>query len=113
MKYGEYLKDRQSKLPAEWKVGRSSRPLRSGTFITLGDAFLQDQWIDYSGLKGLIKAQVESGSTGPAAYSPRTTSLTVQRYNNKSNNNEEAFFKLLEANVSYSGTECSWGDGPT
>lgn len=43
--------------------------------------------------------QVEQGSTGQAAYSPRTTSLTVERYKNTNSNSDEAFFKKYEANV--------------
>jgi len=74
MKFGKYLETKQK---PEWK----------------------DHYVDYSGLKDLIKAQADQGSSGQAAYSPRTTSLTVQRYNNKSNTNEEAFFKKLEADV--------------
>lgn len=61
---------------------------------------LQEHYVDYSGLKDLIKAQVDQGTTGQVAYSPRTTSLTIQRYNNKNNSSEEAFFKKLESDVS-------------
>ena len=72
---------------------------------------MQEHYIDYSGLKDLIKAQADQGTNGQMSYSPRTTSLTIQRYNNKSNRSEEAFFKKLEADVGGGGCmRCAaWG----
>lgn len=74
MKYGKYL---DSKKRPEW-----------GEF-----------YIDYKGLKDLIKACAAEAETGETHFSPRTTSLTVQRYNYKKDSAEERFFTKLEAEV--------------
>jgi|LauGreSBDMM110SN_4_FD.fasta_scaffold164853_1 hypothetical protein len=120
MKFGKYLETKQK---PEWKVDPSLEVLSTPYKSCHGPPTLmvgiehvlnlhvcchrrrvsQDHYVDYSGLKDLIKAQADQGSSGQAAYSPRTTSLTVQRYNNKSNTNEEAFFKKLEADVRLTG----------
>ncbi|MEW5316474.1 MAG: hypothetical protein WDW38_007846 [Sanguina aurantia] len=60
-------------------------------------------YIDYSGLKDIIKsAQEQASKSGGdvAAFSPRTTSLSVQRYNqNKGGGAAEMFFTKLEQDV--------------
>ena len=59
----------------------------------------RDKYLDYSQLKHHIKdaaARLESGSDG-AAFSPRTTSLSVSRKPN--DNPEEEFFNKLEDEV--------------
>jgi SPX domain protein involved in polyphosphate accumulation len=74
MKYGKYI---ASKVKKEWA----------------------EFYIDYKGLKDLIKECLDEADTaGEAAFSPRTTSLTVQRYNTK-DSSQERFFKLLERDV--------------
>mmetsp|Transcript_27459 Transcript_27459/g.50674 ORF Transcript_27459/g.50674 Transcript_27459/m.50674 type:complete len:739 (-) Transcript_27459:23-2239(-) len=75
MKYGKYI---ESKIKPEWS----------------------DFYIDYKGLKDLIKACQEEAQrgTGGVAFSPRTTSLTVQRYQSK-DSGQEKFFKKLETDV--------------
>jgi SPX domain protein involved in polyphosphate accumulation len=76
MKYGKYI---ESKVKAEW----------------------QDYYIDYKGLKDLIKkCQKEAETAGEASFSPRTTSLTVQRYSNTKDSSQELFFRRLERDVS-------------
>lgn len=77
MKYGKYI---ESKVKPEWK----------------------DYYIDYKGLKDLIKACQKEAETGEASFSPRTTSLTVQRYNNTKDSSQELFFRRLERDVSSS-----------
>lgn len=42
-------------------------------------------------------AEVENG--GETSFSPRTTSLTVQRYNARKDTSEETFFTKLEQEV--------------
>eukprot|EP00198_Chlamydomonas_reinhardtii_P008320 XP_001697657.1 predicted protein [Chlamydomonas reinhardtii] len=74
MKYGKYI---ESKVKPEWK----------------------DYYIDYKGLKDLIKACQKEAETGEASFSPRTTSLTVQRYNNTKDSSQELFFRRLERDV--------------
>lgn len=64
-----------------------------------------DKYVDYKSLKDLIKAAVKQlEEAGPQAYSPRTTSLTVQRAMDGRDNAEETFFKLLEAEVDKIGS---------
>lgn len=62
----------------------------------------QEHYIDYKGLKDLIKA-CQSETTETTSFSPRTTSLTIQRYNNKKDSAEERFFAKLEQDVSHMG----------
>jgi hypothetical protein len=51
-------------------------------------------------LQDLIKeAQVEAEKGGESAFSPRTTSLTVQRVANKKEGASERFFHKLEDEV--------------
>lgn len=77
MKYGKHLETRKNPAWAEY-------------------------YIDYAGLKDLIKAATEETKSGDtAAFSPRTTSLTVQRYNNSKGSSEERFFTKLEQDVSW------------
>jgi SPX domain protein involved in polyphosphate accumulation len=76
MQFGKYLEEKQR---AEWK----------------------DYYVDYKCLKDLIKEaarqQEEAGVAG--GYSPRTTSLTVQRAMDSRDSAEEQFFRRLEAEV--------------
>jgi hypothetical protein len=60
------------------------------------------RYIDYKALKDLIKAQATDveGGNGETSFSPRTTSLTVQRYKNSKDSVEERFFTKLEQDVS-------------
>jgi hypothetical protein len=58
---------------------------------------LKDEYIDYGALKELINACAEDSGSG--SFSPRTTSLTVQRYKTNKDSAEERFFTLLEAQV--------------
>ncbi|KAF5830825.1 VTC domain-containing protein [Dunaliella salina] len=74
MKYGQHL---ESKRRDEWK----------------------DYYIDYKGLKDLIKACAHEAETGEASFSPRTTSLTIARYNNRTDSAEEKFYTKLEGEV--------------
>ncbi|GIL87349.1 hypothetical protein Vretifemale_15424 [Volvox reticuliferus] len=75
MKYGKYI---ESKVKAEWL----------------------EYYIDYKGLKDLIKkCQKEAETAGEASFSPRTTSLTVQRYSNTKDSSQELFFRRLERDV--------------
>jgi SPX domain protein involved in polyphosphate accumulation len=75
MKFGKYLQD---KARPEWRQA----------------------YVDYKGLKDLIKeAAADAATTGETSFSPRTTSLTVQRVNNKKDSASERFFKQLEAEV--------------
>jgi glycerophosphodiester phosphodiesterase len=75
MKFGKYL---ESKQRPEWVK----------------------YYVNYKGLKDLIKqAQQESEKAGEASFSPRTTSLTVQRVSNKKDSASERFFKGLEEQV--------------
>jgi hypothetical protein len=73
MKFGKYL---DSKCKPEWR----------------------DFYLDYKKLKDLIKSSA-SLTEGAAAYSPRTTSLTVVRSNNTKEAAEEKFFLTLETEV--------------
>ncbi|PSC73528.1 ABC transporter C family member 2 isoform A [Micractinium conductrix] len=60
------------------------------------------QYLDYKGLKDEIKAAAEDARKldDPAlSYSPRTTSLTVQRRAAQRDSAEERFFRKLEAEV--------------
>lgn len=83
MKFGKYLKEKER---AEW----------SG------------QYVDYGALKDLIKLaakeQEEKGLGDVTSYSPRTTSLTVLRGENKRDTAEEMFFRKLEEEVDKIGT---------
>lgn len=76
MKFGKYLED---KLRPDWR----------------------EYYLDYKSLKDLIKssAALNAQSAGGAAYSPRTTSLTVVRSNNNKERAEEQFFLKLESEV--------------
>lgn len=60
----------------------------------------KEAYIDYKGLKECIKACVQQAETGEASFSPRTTSLTIARYNNQNDSAEERFFTKLEGEVS-------------
>ena len=58
--------------------------------------------MDYKALKDLIKesvAELERDETSRLSFSPRTTSLTVQRADRGSRNSEENFFERLEREV--------------
>ena len=60
------------------------------------------QYLDYKGLKDLIKNASEQAAVqhDPAlSFSPRTTSLTVQRRAAQRDSAEEQFFRKLEAEV--------------
>ena len=62
----------------------------------------EEHYIDYHGLKELIKAAAaQSAAVGHnVAFSPRTTSLTVQRGQSLNKNNAELdFFNKLDAEV--------------
>lgn len=77
MKYGKYI---ETKRKQEWN----------------------DHYIDYKGLKDLIKAyavESEANNGETTNFSPRTTSLTIQRYKNKKDNAEERFYNKLEQEV--------------
>ena len=76
MKFGKYL---TQKLNPAWQAG----------------------YLDYGSLKELIKeAGRESDTVGSIAFSPRETSLSVQRVTKDAA--EERFFTVLEAEVSAS-----------
>jgi SPX domain protein involved in polyphosphate accumulation len=76
MKFGKYL-EKQAK--EEWR------------------AF----YLDYKGLKDLIKDSAKQAeASGPTAFSPRTTSLSIVRANRLTDAAEERFFQKLEAEVS-------------
>lgn len=75
MKFGKYL-DKQAK--EEWR----------------------SFYLDYKGLKDLIKESARQAETsGPAAFSPRTTSLSIVRAARQTDAAEERFFQKLEAEV--------------
>jgi len=60
----------------------------------------QASYIDYKGLKDLIKESAKEAETsGPTAFSPRTTSLSIARAAKKADASEERFFQKLEAEV--------------
>lgn len=46
---------------------------------------------------------------GDTSFSPRTTSLTIARYNNKKDSAEERFFAKLEQDVSQAGARTLQG----
>lgn len=76
MKYGKYI---ESKVKKEW----------------------DEHYIEYKALKDLIKeCQKEAEIAGETSFSPRTTSLTVQRYANQKDSYHEKFFRKLEHDVS-------------
>ena len=59
-----------------------------------------DAYLDYKGLKDLIKASAaELEQQGVVSFSPRTTSLTVQKHADARDSAEEQFFRKLEAEV--------------
>ena len=73
---------------------------------------MRTQWrqhyVDYKLLKDLIKESVtelERDEAGRLSFSPRTTSLTVQRPDRGSRNSEEFFFDHLEKEVRDAPTE--------
>eukprot|EP00887_Chlorella_sp_A99_P007158 scaffold2.g7158.t1 len=75
MKFGKYLEE---KARAEWA----------------------DKYLAYKALKDLIKRSAEEhANAGTLSFSPRTTSLTVQRAADKRDSAEEKFFARLEAEV--------------
>jgi len=75
MKFGKYL-EKQAK--EEW----------------------QPFYLDYKGLKDLIKESAKEAETsGPTAFSPRTTSLSIVRAAKKADASEERFFQKLEVEV--------------
>ena len=85
MKFGKYLDQRQN---PQWKA----------------------HYIDYKVLKDLIKAAAEQAAANGhnVAFSPRTTSLTVQRGRPLNKTNAELdFFSQLDAEVS----RCALMDG--
>ena len=62
----------------------------------------RNNYVDYKLLKDLIKeslAEVERDENDRVSFSPRTTSLTVQRPNRGKLNAEEEFFAKLEEQV--------------
>jgi len=78
MKFGKYLEEN---LRHEWR----------------------SNYVDYKLLKDLIKeslAETERDENARLSFSPRTTSLTVQRPNRGKLNSEEEFFAKLEEQVS-------------
>eukprot|EP00798_Chlamydomonas_sp_ICE-L_P020547 gene20547-27337_t len=56
-------------------------------------------YLDYKGLKTLIKESANDVDGSISNFSPRTTSLTVQKFGNKKNSAEECFFAKLEQDV--------------
>jgi SPX domain protein involved in polyphosphate accumulation len=75
MQFGKYLEEKQR---PEWR----------------------EYYVDYKCLKDLIKeAARQQEEAGVSAYSPRTTSLTVQRAMDSRDSAEEHFFRKLEAEV--------------
>ncbi|PSC71737.1 VTC domain-containing [Micractinium conductrix] len=63
-----------------------------------------EQYVDYKALKDLIKASaVEEATAGVQSFSPRTTSLTVQRSADRRDSAEERFFQTLEGEVEKCG----------
>lgn len=57
-------------------------------------------YLDYKGLKDLIKeSATEAATSGPTAFSPRTTSLSIARAGRKADASEERFFQKLEQEV--------------
>ncbi|EFN52611.1 hypothetical protein CHLNCDRAFT_58814 [Chlorella variabilis] len=79
MKFGKYVLEKQR---AEWS----------------------DQYVDYKGLKDLIKeSAAEEATAGVQSFSPRTTSLTVQRAADRRDSAEERFFQKLESEVDKCG----------
>ncbi|GAB4819711.1 hypothetical protein N2152v2_006757 [Parachlorella kessleri] len=76
MKFGKYLEE---KARPEWR----------------------DNYLDYKALKDLIKESAsEDAAVGVGVnYSPRTTSLSVQRAADRRDSAEERFFRRLEAEV--------------
>lgn len=67
---------------------------------------MRPQWrynyVDYKLLKDLIKAslaELEGDDNARLSFSPRTTSLTVQRANRGRKSSEEEFFEILEQQV--------------
>lgn len=77
MKFGKYL-EKQAK--NEWR----------------------DFYLDYKRLKDLIKDSAkEAETTGPAAFSPRTTSLSIVRAAKQADASEEKFFQTLETEVRF------------
>lgn len=82
MKYGKYI---DSKTKKEWA----------------------EHYIEYKALKDLIKeCQKEAEIAGETSFSPRTTSLTVQRYANQKDSFHEKFFRKLELDVSLEARMC-------
>lgn len=75
MKFGNYL---EKKAREEWR----------------------GYYLDYKGLKDLIKESAKEAETsGPTAFSPRTTSLSIVRANKSTDAAEERFFQKLENEV--------------
>lgn len=63
-----------------------------------------EQYVDYKALKDLIKeSAAEEATAGVTNFSPRTTSLTVQRAADRRDSAEERFFQKLEAEVEKCG----------
>ena len=60
-----------------------------------------DQYLNYSELKKLIKGAVteHNANVSGISFSPRTTSLSVQRPNTAVRTKEDDFFASLEAEV--------------
>ncbi len=57
-------------------------------------------YLDYAALKDLIKDSAKQAETaGPAAFSPRTTSLSIARANKQTDAAEERFFQKLQSEV--------------
>lgn len=74
---------------------------------------LRPQWrqhyVDYKALKDLIKdsvSELERDESVRLSFSPRTTSLTVQRPTSRSKNSEEEFYEVLEQEVELPGPTC-------
>eukprot|EP00775_Hariotina_reticulata_P007348 gene7348-7559_t len=60
----------------------------------------RSQYLDYKGLKDLIKESAKEAETsGPTAFSPRTTSLSIVRASKQADAAEERFFQKLEIEV--------------
>ena len=77
MKFGKYLEENSR---PEWR----------------------QQYVDYKALKDLIKeavSELERDESSRLSFSPRTTSLTVQRPDRGGRNSSETFFERLETEV--------------
>ncbi len=94
-------------------VNRTRKPAHNqATLLSPPFRYLEkqarDEWkqyyLDYKGLKDLIKESARQAETsGPSAFSPRTTSLSIVRSAKQADAAEERFFQKLEAEVRWVG----------